>query len=339
MKEKNYTFEFLRIIFTLGVVVGHTYCFFFLGKGDQFRTINFHASCVDFFFLLSGLLMAISLKIDIFNADERPSYSDYLKYNTKRFFRLLPLMIVAAAFGIFSDIIIFNRIQLHKWPTFFMLAGINNFDGWGPTWYISALFWGGLIISGILCFGKKKAVYLYFPIIIFLTISFLRQYGCVNESYFPIVFNFLSAGMIKALLCLTIGVESYYLNQYVQKYFYVVKPWFVKVVSISVEFFYIILILYLMFHQIPNDAEFLSYIITPLLFVVILSGNSIIFSFVNNKFWGICAKPCSLIYITHPTLIVILINKKFLRGGGKLFSSIFNRICWFHYIRNRYIFC
>ena len=94
-----------------------------------------------------------------------------------------------------------------------------------------------------------------------------------------------------------------------------------------------------MFHQIPNDAEFLSYIITPLLFVVILSGNSIIFSFVNNKFWGICAKPCSLIYITHPTLIVILINKKFLRGGGKLFSSIFNRICWFHYIRNRYIFC
>ena len=68
------------------------------------------------------------------------------------------------------------------------------------------------------------------------------------------------------------------------------------------------------------DTIFLSYIITPLLFVVILSGNSIIFSFVNNKFWGICAKPCSLIYITHPTLIVILINKKFLRGGKSSFQ-------------------
>ena len=55
--KKNYAIEFLRFFFTLGVVVGHAYTVFFQNNNPTY-TIIFHNACVDFFFVLSGFLMA-----------------------------------------------------------------------------------------------------------------------------------------------------------------------------------------------------------------------------------------------------------------------------------------
>ncbi|MBQ8678849.1 MAG: acyltransferase family protein [Treponema sp.] len=67
MKEKNYTIEFLRFFFTIGVVIGHTWCVFYQRNNPSYE-IQFHNACVDFFFVLSGFFMAAHFKNN-YNSD------------------------------------------------------------------------------------------------------------------------------------------------------------------------------------------------------------------------------------------------------------------------------
>lgn len=55
--NKNGTIEFLRLLFTFGVVIGHAWGNFVKVK-NPVCVVLFHNTCVDFFFVLSGFLMA-----------------------------------------------------------------------------------------------------------------------------------------------------------------------------------------------------------------------------------------------------------------------------------------
>lgn len=150
MKQKNYIIEFLRFFFTIGVVVGHAFCVFYQENNPSY-TINFHNACVDFFFVLSGFFMANHFC----NNKNLNSVEMYLKYNVSRIKRFFPLLVVAALEGILYDAL-HGSFFSGRWGTFFFLGGINNFFVWNVVWYISALFWCGIIASSLLCFKKKS---------------------------------------------------------------------------------------------------------------------------------------------------------------------------------------
>lgn len=293
MKEKNYIIEFLRFFFTIGVVVGHAYCVFYQENNPSY-TIQFHTACVDFFFIISGFFTAKHF----YKNEESSNEKKFLKYNLSRIKRLYPLLVIGALEGIVYDGIRL-RFQSESWPTFFFLGGINKFAGWNVIWYISALFWGTLVASALLCWRKKLAVSLYFPLIAFFSLSIMNYWGCCNLFSVPLIGNFFSAGLVRGMCGISFGIEAYYLSIFIGKNLDKFKNCAVAFLSIMFEIAFIILVVYLAVKQHFNDKEFLMYFATAALLVVLNLNQQRIFSCLNLKIWDGFGKISAMIYVTH----------------------------------------
>ncbi len=308
MKEKNHVIEFLRFFFTIGVVVGHAYCVFYQENNPSY-TIQFHTACVDFFFIVSGFFMAKHF----YKNEESSNEKKFLKYNLSRIKRLYPLLVIGALEGIVYDGIRL-RFQSEAWPTFFFLGGINKFAGWNVIWYISALFWGTLVASALLCWRKKLAVSLYFPLIAFFSLSIMNYWGCCNLFSVPLIGNFFSAGLVRGMCGISFGIEAHCLSIFIDKNFDKLKKGFTAFLSIAIELAFIILIVYLAVKQNFNDKEFLIYFATAALLIVLNLNQQRIFNCLNRKIWDPFGKISAMIYVTHFYLEKGLYKISFIRA-------------------------
>ena len=293
--KKNYAIEFLRFFFTLGVVVGHAYVVFFQNNNPTYPII-FHNACVDFFFVLSGFLMARHFGVD-FN-DCKYSDTGYVKYNFSRIKRFFPLLFIAALEGI-----VYEGVKGHfyyeKWPTFFFLGEINNFRGWNVIWYISALFWCGVLASALLCFFKKRAVLVHFPLIAFVSLSVMNIWGNCNLFSIPLVGEWFSSGLVRGMCALSFGIETFYLAHYVDRKISYFRAGAVAFASVVVELAFLFLVAYLMVKQNFNNAEFLMFFASAALLLILHLDQHRIFRIFDSKIWIIPGKISAMIYVTH----------------------------------------
>ncbi len=181
-KLKN--IEFLRILFTLFVLVTH---FFAIFKID-----NTGGQAVQFFFLLSGYLLALTY---------RPERK-ILDIAINRYIRFVPLVV----FG--------GLLSSGGWKSFQGLWMMQNTGLMGdvpnaPAWYIAVLFWCTLFFIGMMkAFGKKQLL-LILAVICFT--AMLANIHCPCKAGTPAadrlpLYGILTRGLLRGLACMSIGI-------------------------------------------------------------------------------------------------------------------------------------
>lgn len=216
-KESFYTIDFFRIVFTIGVIFGHAYCNLYRQTWMLTHTedrISVHNMCVDAFFIISGIFMAMRIERKM----EDP-FLIYCRYQIDRVKRLFPPLLFVSCVGILIDVFQYRLESIGQliryWPTFFLLTSINNVPGVkGAFWYVSVLFWTGILISALLVFKQKLSKYVIFPLLIIGSFSIMYcKYGTLNLGNNPLIFGALSAGNLRGICGLAVGVELYFISE------------------------------------------------------------------------------------------------------------------------------
>lgn len=301
MERRYNTIEFLRIIFSICVIIGHTYCVLFR-IGDE-TLVSMQNMSVDAFFIISGIFLANTVnKMDI---DDVKAFGHYQIGRVKRLF---PVYFFVAFLTLIYRFSCGNMALVSYWNIFLLLDGISNF----PTlvigaWYVGALFWIGLIVSYVLFRYRKKAVVFHFPVIIFVTLSIMYSWWdnlSLNQK--PYIGDWLSAGCLKAILGLSIGIELFYLFLYLQEKIGEYKKSFVACAAILVEIISTVGIAYCFVIGRIQRTNYYIYFFLPPLVLVFLLGKEHIFKFANGRIWGVLGTYTYAVYLIHPLLLDII---------------------------------
>ncbi len=171
LKSRNEYLDFAKAIGICLVVLGHTF------GGGLFALKTYH---MPFFFFVSGLLLDDKENIQVFLIKRVCRlYIPFLIYEVF----LLGIHNFLYDFGIVSNCYILPQDIFHQ------LVHIICFDNCeillAPTWFVTVLFWAGIISRIILSFSVRNSIYLKkesFAVVGFLLSSCLIYVGMLNGS-------------------------------------------------------------------------------------------------------------------------------------------------------------
>lgn len=171
MRTKNYCIEFFRFFFMLEIVIWH-----FKGVWNT----NNGWVAVDFFFILSGMLM--------YNSVTKSNALNVIDYTWKKIKRFWPTVLICSI----PTYILYIHWKPSGMPWHWTLddtvdgishlvseqifVGSTGFlaTGWNsPIWYINCLIWGGAIVYSLLRTDLRVAINVYLPIISVLGLTYL----------------------------------------------------------------------------------------------------------------------------------------------------------------------
>jgi peptidoglycan/LPS O-acetylase OafA/YrhL len=173
---------------------------------------------VDCFFVLSGFLLARSfyLKslytenptglIDFFISRIKRLYPEYLFCMISLFILMRCLKVdMGSAKAFFLNFIMVTDVSGIQT----MLLG---------AWYVVVLFWVSCFLYALMYFFKEKALQLYIPLLSFSCLFFLTSNaGAVSGYSVPTVLGFLSQGVVRGFLGLSVGIFAYMIADYINK--------------------------------------------------------------------------------------------------------------------------
>lgn len=216
MHKRNQWVDLIRVFFSLGIFLTHLnslaqpqeqgsliYCFGFLG--------------VEFFFIISGYLMANSASKDL--VDESVSIEKKtVSFLWKKYKRILPYYAVAWCIGFViehaSQTISWKQVAkdvIQSIPAFMQLAmaGYPVYQAINSAWYISAMLLSMLLLYPMLLLWKKRFSLIIAPIIAMGIYGFLFQkYGnlaTINQ----LAGGFIYTGLLRGLAGISLGCICY----------------------------------------------------------------------------------------------------------------------------------
>lgn len=325
MKQKNTTIEFFRVVLTICVIIGHIYCTLFRKEGEQL--VSMQNMCVDAFFILSGVFLARGI-----DRIREGDIDALIGYQLNRIKRLFPMYFLVAVMTIIYKFLCGNKSILSYWTIFLFVDGINNFPVLVTgAWYVSALFWSGLIIGYLLYGYRKKALVFHFPIIIFVSMTIMyTSWGGLSLNTAPYFLGFISSGFLKALLGMSVGVELYYVSLYFEKNIEKYEEGFVRFVSGAIEILSTIGIVYCFSRGGVQKSDYLIYFFFTPLLLVVLHGNEQLYKFGRNKIWANIGKYTYGIYLSHTLLLEILKRKMDFSNYNQIICYV--AICIFAFV-------
>ena len=276
MAQKKNSIEAFRFLFMLMVCVWHYKSVACIAHGYM---------AVEFFFILSGLLMYVSV-----SKPNALGVFDYTLRKMKRFapdclflmaFVYLRHMIVPALFGRrtfdFSWTLQALPESLFLQNTGIYLGGVNF-----PMWYVSVLLYGGAIVYSLLRYYRHLALSVIFPIVILLGYTFIFNmddrgridgfdlYGCM---YVP---------MLRGICDISLGVVLGYVLATRQTIVKRIRPWVIDVLSI------LALVLFLIFAFMPSKDSYDRYllIVIPMVLLACWQKNSLLNRVLKSNVWA-----------------------------------------------------
>ena len=178
--------EFLRLLFTIGVVVAHL--------APNVTVYNMGGRGVDFFFLLSGFFLMITFR------PERSVYS----FVQSKVIHFIPLTVLCAVFN--------GKIALLPANMLF-LQGTGLVTPVPPQgWYLGILFWVGLFYFYLLKIAKPKITKLIIAAMTFFSYCFIHNGGTPSIYALCIARGFagIGAGCFLGYLYLQIKDKNVY---------------------------------------------------------------------------------------------------------------------------------
>ncbi|MEE6075174.1 acyltransferase family protein [Avibacterium paragallinarum] len=211
MKGHIYAFDSLRGIFAIFVAYSH-----FLGSLYGWVDYPFKGAflAVDFFFILSGVVLTLAYKEKFLTG--KLDFSDFMLI---RLFRLYPLHVItmiltaiAMSFSIINgsfslDKLPFDDVLDHTILNLLLLNGIGIPPlGWSfnePSWSISVEYWVGCLLLPIILNVKVE----YKILLAFIFYSFLFYVGGLPQN--NNVFGFINISILRGVAAFLLGNVIY----------------------------------------------------------------------------------------------------------------------------------
>ncbi|MEI0489873.1 acyltransferase, partial [Brachyspira pulli] len=316
--------NFLKIIFTIGIMYGHLLQFYLIGqfynnafyqKLYNYTSYSFGYMC-EFFFIISGYFL-----LKDFNA------YDINKFITKKILRLWPAFL-------FSIIILYilSRFSIGPWydinviPELFFLNftvvyGLPTING--VSWYITSLFWVSIFYFFVFKLFNEKSIYIVFFITFFSYLILFNKVHLYNE---PKVFNsFISFYLIRGFAGIGLGILFRYFIIVEESCNVNIKTLFLGLLEVILLY---LIILFLSIKKIDYSFP-ISIVLFSILFYLFIKSMGI-FSVILNKDKIIIPFLSKYIYTTYiMQWVSFQILNKFLyhnQDYGATKYSIFNII-------------
>lgn len=217
MNNRNGAIDFLKFVFILLVVIFHGKNF----AGDTQHIFPLGAIGVEFFFLVSGYLMAVSATKRMQNPIESigPDTANFIWHKIKGF---LPNIYVAWVIGFIVECA-YREIPAGEWVRnfgysafdwlFLTQTGLSGFRANAVSWYISAM----LLVMAILypIFVRKRELFLSLlaPLIAVLLLGYMYQ-NWKNALGGPSNWTgFACKGAMRAMAGICLGCVCYRINE------------------------------------------------------------------------------------------------------------------------------
>ena len=218
--------ELLRFIFSVVILLGHA-CTSFATHKTPFGIIREGAIGVEFFFVLSGILMAKSVYKSGAGNDLK-SIAEYTpKFIAKKYLKVLPTHMISFVI-IFAELIWFEpltkQMALKKFtfslPEFFLIhmSGVRLSIVNQNDWYISAMLFAMLIICPL--FLRYRALYarVISPILFLAIFGYLYQKtGTLTPSDTALAGGLFLKGTLRAVAEISLGITVYEFTQSLDK--------------------------------------------------------------------------------------------------------------------------
>ncbi len=180
-------FDSLRAFAVLGVFVAHLN--FFAGTGLEFgyHMLSYARFGVDFFFVLSGFVLAMN-----YSQKFRKGFAlkDYLAFVIKRIRKIYPVYLAVIIYGVIRFIIKDNYVSIAEITkkliaSIALLQSAVPFQGWatafsGATWFLSCIFVLYLVTPLVLKKTKKITVKRTFINTVIIFVAFNVVYMCFH---------------------------------------------------------------------------------------------------------------------------------------------------------------
>lgn len=219
MKERAGELDLWKFIFAIVIVIHHSSYLPNLTEETYFRGGSIG---VEYFFIVSGFLMARSSEKITIYSDLAKETCRFLKRKVKSFFpyMLFALIISATVKWFYYDGTIFDivKIVFNAIVEVFLLRalGLNKQFYNTPTWYLSAMIFSMTVIYPLILKYRKMFTTIVCPVLGMLILGYLYQkYGHFRA---PDVFDgFVLKGTLRAFAEICLGVFCYEIYKMINK--------------------------------------------------------------------------------------------------------------------------
>lgn len=284
-KKHNGIISFWKFCFCMMVVIFHSYAFVANGEKTVFRQGYI---AVEFFFLVSGFLLAKSALKKEESENWRDLGKETFQFVAKKYLAFLPYVLFGGIIALILQNILkhvgFYQNASSIWDLLLLrMTGLKGNAVIGQAWYISAMLLCMLVLYPLLRKYKYNFVYLAAPIIVLLGLGWISQtYSRINN---PEVWTgFLYKGVIRAFIELTLGCILYVVCQKLKQVdFTKFGKLLITVIEIG-GFIFPFLVAQFVSH---TKFDFIILAVLSISVLLAFSEKTLEFRFMNNKvcFW------------------------------------------------------
>lgn len=312
-KLKAGKIEFYRFIFSIIIVLFHSVEHFqyhnniLFTNSFRFTFFAHGAIGVEFFFIVSGFLLALSIdKKDKRKKEVDESTIIKETYETlgKKIKSIFPQHIVAFIIS-FICAVLYRKYNIQEIirclvgsiPQFFFLQGfgikVNDLYTNNPEWYISAMLIGVILLYPVLRKNYEKYSKYYAPIIGLIVLGYLNStFGKISTT---LVWNdFFVSGTLRAIGMMSFGVFSYEVVKFIDTKY--------KKESLTLFFIENICLILIIMYIISDLSIKYEVIVSLLILMLVTLGFSKKTKFsklFDNKIVYFLGKISLTIYLTH----------------------------------------
>lgn len=275
--------QFLRFFLSLAIVLLHF-------PSNSILTNNYlilnSQICVDFFFVLSGYILAFKYSKNNLNK------KDFIFFIKKRFFRLYPLHLIMLIIFVFLEIIKFYLVKNYNYK-------LNREFYTGLDFIINLFFLNGFVDSIFISFNEPSwsAAIEFYVNIIFIILIYLRTrifYLFIICGIFLIYNSVFNISLVLTGRCFF----SFFLGYYLYK--------ISKNITWNSNSIILIMAIVAIYFIATNRSDIKYYfILNPILFSIFfllllkLENKSVIYRITNYKVFNLLGKISYSIYMTH----------------------------------------
>lgn len=210
--KRNGAVDFWKFLYAAVIMCFHSLYF----AGSEKYYFYDGANMVEYFFLVSGFLMAASvLKSDPANT---PVWKNTWQFLFHKIRSLCPEYYVAWAISFIMKQTAGGLLPLRKickhavqciWELLFLrMAGFNDYNANGATWYISAMLFAMLLLLPFFYKFRENFLHLFAPVICLVTLGYLYNVGGTLRGNTDWM-GFCYKGLLRAIGVLCLGSICY----------------------------------------------------------------------------------------------------------------------------------
>lgn len=309
VSKRNSSIDILKFIFSIVVVLHHSYLLDGVGKAHGIFLSG--VSAIDFFFITAGYFMAATIVKNTKNPHTEGLGSETVLFIKKRITPIFPYVLFGFITTLISRIIIQGSSYINSthellgtfWEiSFLRMAGFKTTNVNNATWYLSAMFIAMFFLYPIirknrdlwmkaLCPATAIMIYGY----IIAEFSSLRQ---PSSFWCGIAYK----GTLRAFAGLMLGIGIYALCQELKNIKF--KPIFMWFLSL-VEWSCYILTIIITYKFEKNYYDCFVILLFALGITITCSGHSALSNKINFKFANTLGKFSTVIYLNHYLFTII----------------------------------